>query len=74
MVTYQYLKQQKMKTIYKLSFAVAGFFVAIAASSGYTTAGGLVLDSSGGECHGSGTCFVTAGGTTINGKWCEMTK
>ena len=60
-----------MKTILKLLFATFGFAIAVAASSNYAKADILIAYN--GECHGSGTCFVTAGGTTINGQWCEYT-
>ena len=60
-----------MRSIAKLLFAALGFSVAIGATSGLASASSPFSREAAKECHGTGTCFVTDGGTTINGKWTE---
>ena len=61
-----------MKTISKLLFATFGFALSIVAASTSVKASAEPLLEGTRECHGAGTCFVTAGGTTINGQWVEV--
>lgn len=61
-----------MKTISKLAFAAFGFALSMVAASNMVNAASADILQPTRECHGSGTCFVTPGGTTINGQWVEV--
>ncbi len=68
------LQNHLMKVLTKMLFGVLGFAFAIIASPGFAQSSPLVAEEPARECHGSGTCFVTPGGTTINGQWTEAAR
>lgn len=59
-----------MNKTLKISMVLLGILASVAATTQTkaATSDDLTVTR---ECHGSGTCFVTPGGTTINGQWTE---